>query len=278
MVYVVFRSALTETPFLLGGTYIEPANILLTRDKTTSRIIAKLADFGCAISDEWAFQTKDMARANHASAQTPGFDPPEFPRFSGTSDVWQLALVFVCVCSGEKASPRSRSNPRGKPWDPARPAGATYSGDLNRALGSCLIQDSKRRPGALKACQTISAAYARVQKGLPVEAQPLELLERTIRPVSGIGNALRFKQPVAYKGPEQPLQGPRLPGHILSDLEVGKRGRVLDHHNARRSPQGPYSGGRLLRGMYSPGSREDEDELLGARYQHRGFYPPFHSR
>lgn len=128
----------------------QPANILLTPDKTHSRIIAKLADFGCATSDEWTYQTKPLSLASNASAQTPGFDPPEFPRFLGKSDVWQLALVFVCVCNMFQEWPRSRINPRGRRWDRERPAGLYYSGEWSRELGECLVEEVGLRPGKME--------------------------------------------------------------------------------------------------------------------------------
>jgi len=256
--------------------WVEPANILLTRDKTKSRIIAKLADFGCATSDEWTFQTKDRATATHTSAQTPGFDPPEFPRYSGSSDVWQLALVFVCVCNRERASPRSRNNPRGKQWDRARPAGANYSRDLSLALGSCLIQDWIRRPGALKSYQSISGAYERLRRSVPANAHPCELVEQIISPVTTAGNYLR-------------LDGP---SHVFPGPGARRAGRMLYNcADAQRYAQDPSLSDQILRGaMYSQGSWEDEHEFddvpahrvdlgsLGAQYQHRGYFPPFNPR
>lgn len=166
-----------------------------------------------------------MWAAAHASAQTPGFDPPEYPRYSGSSDVWQSALVFVCVCNRESDAPRSRNNPGGKQWNQERPAGADYSRDLSLALESCLIKDWTRRPGALKSYRFISEIYGALQRQTPTENHPLG------RFVPGTRNAMRF-------------HGPGQPGHILSDPGAERVGYMppccADCWNAQEYPQDPW--------------------------------------
>ncbi|KAF2854993.1 hypothetical protein T440DRAFT_386124, partial [Plenodomus tracheiphilus IPT5] len=278
-------------------------NILLTRDKTKTRIIAKLADFGCAISDEWTFQMKNVNMASKASAQTPGYDPPEYPKFSGSSDVWQLALVFVCVCNYQKEPPRSRMYPKGKQWNQVQPAGPHYSWELSRALRSCLVEDPTQRPGALKSWKYITDAYTAIQRSLPADPQPLEIFGRVEHGNKGTRNAVSSNESAQRMlGPdygyamadvwsEQAFRRPGPAGHMFSDPEAGRIGRIphnsMNFLNSRRLPHGLYSDGRYTgEVLYPHGDWFDEEDQYYVQgsgpsmfgVQHQGFFPPLHPR
>ncbi|KAF1844634.1 kinase-like protein, partial [Cucurbitaria berberidis CBS 394.84] len=215
---------------------IKPANIFLKRAEVEGKmqIVAKLADFGCGQSDEWTSQTKPEASASRASALTPGFDQPEYPRFSGCSDVWQLAMVFVCV-SGLRGAPRSRRNPQGRQWNKDCPAGPSYSKELNAVLKWCLTEDATRRPGALESLKRLKNTYKEVNTRLLPDTQPLEIFDQTG------GQTPREAQPMHSPFPGQHLNHPGTRRHVLSNPEVGRFGHMPDNYahlvNGRRPPQ-----------------------------------------
>lgn len=277
---------------------IKPGNILLTRAEVDGKtqVVAKLADFGLAQSDEWTSQTKDRSSASRASAGTPGFDQPEFPRFSGHSDVYQMGLVFVCMC-GLRGSPRSRQNPQGLQWNKDRPAGSGYSKELNSMLKWCLTSDPKSRPEALDVLKKLKSTYNGIKTQLPPDNKPLEIFDR---PSSG--HNPQILQPMPSPGFGQPMfqpdfgQLPRRPGpprHVLSDPEVGRIGRMpndyVDFVNVRRSPREFVAGGQPIGGSPNDMAHMLEDDnddldfyggldsrLLGGFHPHRGYFPPFH--
>ncbi|CAO2648602.1 Nn.00g078690.m01.CDS01 [Neocucurbitaria sp. VM-36] len=229
---------------------LKPANILLTRTEVEGKmqIVAKLADFGCAQSDEWTVQTKPRSSASQASAGSPGFDQPEFPRFSGSSDVWQLALVFVCMC-GLRGSPRSRQNPQGTQWNRDRPAGPGYSNELSSVLKWCLDKDPTTRPEALDVLESLKHAYNEVKTRLPPDNQPLEIFDPLgnqrpyiPHPMPSPGHG----PPMFYPGFGQHPGRPGPPRHPWSDPEVGRIGRIPNDYvsfvNGRRSPLGGLLG------------------------------------
>ncbi|KAI8943490.1 hypothetical protein NX059_001493 [Plenodomus lindquistii] len=289
---------------------VKPGNILLTRDKSKTRVIAKLADFGCAISDEWTYQTKDVSMASNASPQTPGFDPPEYPKFSSASDVWQLALAFVCVCNYEKEAPRSRLHRNGKQWDRARPAGPSHSWNLSQALRSCLVEDVAQRPGALHSLQIVRGAYDSTRQTLPADTQPLEILEKDVSVRSRPKDAMSisgFEQPAMYSAsgqgyPLAPLrpgpepQRPGLPVHILSDPGADQAGRLSYSHmgflNGQRYMRSPIPEGRYARevpylydilGEDGGGNEDDymqdvDQSLHRAQYRYQVEHPPWDPR
>ena len=285
---------------------IKPGNILLTRVKIQGRmqIVAKLADFGCAQSDEWTSQTKPETLASHASAHTPGFDQPEFPKFSGSSDVWQMALVFVCIC-GLRGNPRSKRNPTGTPWNRDRPAGLNYSVELSLVLMWCLTEDANKRPGTLDVLKRLKEAYNGIKTRLPSDNQPLEIFEHirgqylqmpppTPFPIPGQQAPPGYAQYTPKPDHRQHPRRPGPPGHVMSDPEAGRIGRMpnsyTDFVNGRRFPGSPSPGGHSLGRPHDAmeGMLEDDDEddiwfhngidpsLPGGFHPHRGYFPPFH--
>jgi serine/threonine protein kinase len=95
---------------------LKPTNVVVKQDNQKKEIVAKLADFGCSISEHFTKLNKDRNYASWTSAHTPKFDPPEHRDFSVITDVRQLALCIVCVCT-VIYDPRSKSHPTGVEWD-----------------------------------------------------------------------------------------------------------------------------------------------------------------
>lgn len=150
----------------------------------------------------------------------------------------------------------------------------------------------------------MTAAYDRIRPSLPVDRQPLELLEhagpdytRTREPVSSSSSGrpainADHGYPMADTGRGQHPQRPRLHRHIFSDPEARRVGR-LPHSNTeflsnQRLPQEPYSIAQYPGNLpYLQAGWDDEDEyamqgpepsIYGGQHQHQGFYPPLHPR
>ncbi|KAL5121489.1 hypothetical protein ACEQ8H_000561 [Pleosporales sp. CAS-2024a] len=218
---------------------IKPGNILLKTDFKENRIVAKLADFGCSNSALWTHMTKRNCPQNvsRASALTPGYDPPEYPEYSGATDVWQTALCIACVCSGT-VDPWSKQNPAGKRWDRNAPAGRKYSQKLNGLLAWCLTDDKVRRPKPVDVAKRAKAEFASIN--LPPDNQPLAVFGEEIR-------AARSLQQVRSSGrdfDDQQLnvgyQRPGISAHAFSDSGVQgiekRRNRYNDLLHCQRSP------------------------------------------
>lgn len=201
---------------------IKPANILLTRKD--DKVVAKLADFGCAISAELTFMEKKQVYASSASAMTEGFDPPEHPNFEGRSDIWQMGMTMLCLCTGLK-DPRSTRNPEGQKWDPETAAGEEYSNELNAVLRWCLTKDVTKRPRSFLLLQRLKESYDSVKRRLPVDENPLQLLDEIAkrppdsarsRHVQG-QNKTTSDRKTSQQSRSQAPPRPGPPGHVLSD-------------------------------------------------------------
>jgi NIMA (never in mitosis gene a)-related kinase len=151
---------------------IKPGNILLTTE--ANQIVAKLADFGCAVSEDYIALYPNLNHAVTASMCTPGFDAPEYPFFSGASDIWQLAISIMCLCTGI-VSPLSAKNPRGQPWNVARPAGPEYSKELSWAMKACLEKNINNHSPTLPELKYLNKQYEAVIAQLPPDHLPLEI-------------------------------------------------------------------------------------------------------
>lgn len=269
---------------------IKPANILLKRE--SNQIVAKLADFGCATSQSWTWLEKADADASRASIVTIGFDAPEFPTFNSATDIWQLALTMVCVCTGILA-PYSRRCPKGQRWDKASPSGAAYSTELNDVLRWCLT-DLGRRPNTAMVLEKLKEKYRSVKDRLPTDAQPLELLSRAQHASSGNARADRVLRPEAALMPlHRGVRIPR-PAHahrVLSEPAIDRHDINGFSHllGGIRSPQGPFPPGHPLGRERNPMDailEEMDNEDVGLRqaydarvpggfHSHPGFFPPF---
>ncbi|KAF2128824.1 kinase-like protein [Dothidotthia symphoricarpi CBS 119687] len=213
---------------------IKPANILLTRDSADEgTIIAKLADFGLASSKSWNYDAfKRGEEVWTASAGTRGFDPPEFPgRFTGRSDLWQLALCIVCLCTLIQR-PRSERAPDGYPWSKEQPAGHRYSRELNEVLKFCLVEDMEQRP-------QVEVALKRLEQGYEQFKSTVRSTNPQLAPSSGSG---------------YPVHRPGLGEQAFSDSVVPQTGdmgnRYLEQMRDQRVPQSLY--GYPLQQPYRP--------------------------
>jgi serine/threonine protein kinase len=155
---------------------IKPANILLTTEN--GQIVAKLADFGCAISEDYLALESDEDYAITQSVWTNGFDPPEHPFFSGASDIWQLGISMMSLCTGN-LRPRSGNNPEGESWSISRPAGSRYSTELSWCVRWCLEKDRKARPTVRQVSNSVTTEYdQKMAMKLPFDEFPLEIFDR----------------------------------------------------------------------------------------------------
>lgn len=151
---------------------IKPPNVLLKSEG--GQIVAKLADFGCAISGEWSWCAKSRGAQSRTSIGTRGFDAPEAPRYEGRTDLWQLALTMMCVCNGI-INPCSRQNPRGERWDKQLPAGKRFAPELSQVLMVAMTEDIRMRPDVLPLLQLLKEKYGQVKQRLPIDPTPLEI-------------------------------------------------------------------------------------------------------
>ncbi|EOA88478.1 hypothetical protein ACJQWK_01781 [Exserohilum turcicum] len=154
---------------------IKPGNILLTTEG--GQIVAKLADFGCAISEDYVAQCEIEDYAKRQRVWTEGYEAPEHPYFSGASDVWQLGISILCVCMGIWQPWSIKSN-KGETWDEARPAGPGYSRTLNSIIRLCLVKDPVQRPTSYQILQQLDQASEAMALKLPKDRFPLEIFDR----------------------------------------------------------------------------------------------------
>jgi serine/threonine protein kinase len=148
---------------------IKPGNILLTMEDNC--VIAKLADFGFAATEDYLALEHQVEKVVAVPGGTPGFDAPEYPWFGGPSDVWQLGLSILCVCTGIEA-PRSKTCPQGEGWDKDRPTGFSYSRDLSSILKKCLDKDFRTRILVYPLMTGIDNMYEKIRDQLPVDRRP----------------------------------------------------------------------------------------------------------
>jgi serine/threonine protein kinase len=271
---------------------IKPPNILLKQEN--GQIMAKLADFGCATSQNWTWLKKRDLDASYASAQTFGFDAPEHPIFSGASDIWQLALTMVCVCTG-LMNPHSKLNPRGQRWFEESVAGPKYSKELSEVLIWGLHSDAKQRLTVMPLMKKLKEKYGAIKERLRSDTQPLEILDRPEErslPQSQSVPSQHYAQPIS------PLVGSRSPrppplAHMMSDPEAHQMGlRMNDYADlvrGQRSPQGPFPVGHPLgqaNDLMNRGFEMEDDDprlhlgheprMFGGFHPHQGYFPPFH--
>jgi serine/threonine protein kinase len=192
---------------------IKPGNIFLKTDRSKGKVVAKLADFGCSQSEHLAQVTKSRNRVGFASATTPGFEPPEHPKYSGATDVWQLALCIACVCTAT-INPRRRENRSGQSWSRSQPAGQHYSRELNEILAWCLNDDAKKRPMPMEISRRLKAKFQTVS--LPRDDQPLVVLG------SRKDYTSQGSHPVSSPGERANDKRPGLHPHAFSDPEVDR--------------------------------------------------------
>jgi serine/threonine protein kinase len=268
----------------------KPANVFLKRDNQKKEIVAKLADFGCAISDQFTKLNRDRSYASMTSAHTPGFDPPEHPDFSVVTDVWQLALCIVCVCT-RTYDPRSKSHPTGVEWDKKQPAGQQYTRELNEVLRWCLTVDLKRRPNSWEVLKRLRDKYSKVKDSLPYNEWRMDMFwkPRIDIPPS------KAQHPAFSPGPRavDPQQGfqerhPSLSSHTNSDPGVERTehmgNRYTDMVRNQRRAMSPNSIDNIISGGGGYGQSETPGRYgqpgLPAGYGQPGvpggFVPGFH--
>jgi len=185
---------------------IKPANILLTMEGDT--VIAKLADFGLAVTEDYLSLERSIERAIMEPGGTPGFDAPEFPLFSGASDVWQLGLSMVCACTGI-VCPRSKEFPYGQRWDKEQPAGPSYTRELSSILKKALEKDFVERVRIYPLLTNIKAEYAKIRERLPVDKRLHRVYDLAEEHDKG-------KPPAGHRRPKHHFtkwEGPARPGH-----------------------------------------------------------------
>ena len=155
---------------------IKPANILLATEN--GHIVAKLADFGCAVSEDYLAWGKSESHAKTQREGTPGYDAPEFPFFSAASDVWQVGISMLCLCTGNMR-PRSKMDPGGQNWDVIQPAGDKYSSEFNSIIKLCLEKDPLQRYTAYRIVQLLDRGSESVMAKLPTDKLPMEIFDRS---------------------------------------------------------------------------------------------------
>jgi NIMA (never in mitosis gene a)-related kinase len=186
---------------------IKPANILLTVED--GEVVTKLADFGLAVTEDYLAIEGNRERAITQPGGTPGFDAPEFPFFTGASDIWQLGLSILCACNGIR-TPWSRAMPQGQLWDKERPAGPKYSVDLSEVLRTCLKKGVQKRVRAFPLRVLIETKYLAIQSNLPVDKTPTKVFDAI-----DVGHS-NGMPPAGYRRPNYHFSmyhGPAHPGH-----------------------------------------------------------------
>ena len=243
---------------------LKPANVLLKRDKGRGEIVAKLADFGGSQSADWAWQTKQSREhSSHASILTPGFDPPEFPEFSGTSDVFQIALCIVCICTGNR-NPWSKQFTQGRKVNQKQPAGRNYSKELNEILAWCLTPDYKVRPGPLEVSTKLKNKFERIKHTLPQDDAPMVAFWKASDEKSKAKQ--EAPEPLEInRGPVSPQPAPRNAWPMLHEnaFSEGDFGRNMPRGNQY---------GNFVRDQRSPMSPRHNDEGMygGGQYPQQG--------
>jgi serine/threonine protein kinase len=212
---------------------LKPGNVFLKRDDHKKEIVAKLADFGCSVSDQWTMLNKSQQQASNASAHTPGYDPPEHPAFSVLTDVWQMSLCIACVCTGI-ISPQSTENENGEKWNRQQPAGPRYSKELNDVLRWCLTVDRKRRPDSRAVLKQLKGSYNKIQDTLSRDDRPMDVFWQSVID-KRTGGA---QEPASSPGPRavNPQQGfqehrPGPPAHAISDPGVERMERIGNRYS-----------------------------------------------
>jgi serine/threonine protein kinase len=247
---------------------LKPANILLKRDTEKGEIVAKLADFGGSQSADWAWQNKkSREHSSFASIITPGFDPPEYPEFSGTSDVFQVALCIVCICTGN-CQPWSKQWTKGRKVDQKLPAGRNYSKELNEILAWCLTSDYKVRPGPLEVSKKLKNKFERIKHTLPQDDAPMVAFWKVSDKTPKQEEPKRLKQeaPKPRENTVEPASPQPTPRNARPPLhkKVFSKGDY-----GRNMPRGNQYGD-FVRDQRSPMSPDSNDEgMYGG-----GQYPP----
>jgi len=187
---------------------VKPGNILLTI--MNGQVVAKLADFGYSVTEDILALYPNRQEAIMQPGGTPGFDAPEMPFFSGASDIWQLGLSILCVCTGIKI-PSSRTKPEGQAWDEGRPAGPRYSVELSGVVKKCLEKDFSRRVQVYPLLLFIEKDYQTIKARLTTDKWPtmvFDVIEDHSKAVPPPGHHrpkhhyTMLEGPVGYRGPQ----------------------------------------------------------------------------
>jgi serine/threonine protein kinase len=122
---------------------IKPGNIFLTMRNTSSQYpTVVLGDFGCSVSDSSRHKFR-----HEMDAWTSVFGPPEAPQYSGSSDIYSLALSVHCVARLRDYPSSDKEKRRREPVGPQRESG--YSNTIAQLLKRMLARDPEERPDAM---------------------------------------------------------------------------------------------------------------------------------
>jgi NIMA (never in mitosis gene a)-related kinase len=122
---------------------IKPGNIFLTMHGATSQYpTVVLGDLGCSVSDSSRHKWW-----HEMDAWTSAFGPPEAPQYSGSSDIYSLALSVHCMATLRQGPPSDREKRRREPVGPQRASG--YSNTIAQLLKRMLAHGAKERPDAM---------------------------------------------------------------------------------------------------------------------------------
>lgn len=123
---------------------IKPANLFLTwRNPISQYPTVVLGDFGCSIGE-----TSRHQAGHRMDAFTRGFAPPEAPDYSGTSDIYTLALTVHCAALLRLLPYGDSGVLRRSPLADGR---AGYGPTLERLLCRMLNRNVVNRPDAFYA-------------------------------------------------------------------------------------------------------------------------------
>ncbi|CAI6329315.1 unnamed protein product [Periconia digitata] len=196
-----------------------PANILVTKGTPKGQTTAytfQLADFGCAVQRSSVYRDRNKDRAT-TSFMTAGWQPPESPRFTARSDVWQLGAVMACICNLVNLPTQ---------FDMKDPAPG-YSKQLNETIQGCLIPDPSTRPKSYEVLAWCKQQYENLREELNTSGSPNpSTLPQRSPPV----NTLRQLRPAAGNAagislPTVPIQGRVESGGGLAGGNVNRRRR-----------------------------------------------------
>ncbi|KAF2688789.1 kinase-like protein [Lentithecium fluviatile CBS 122367] len=112
---------------------IKPANILVTKGTRPVQDV----DFGCAVARKHVWHDRKN-KCLKITFHTPGWQPPEAPKYVTRSDVWQLGAVIGSLCTLTHDASR---------LDVRNPAPG-YSKVLNEAIAACMNPNVETRPSA----------------------------------------------------------------------------------------------------------------------------------
>jgi NIMA (never in mitosis gene a)-related kinase len=198
---------------------IKPGNILLTI--MNGQVVAKLADFGYAVTEDTLALEPNREHAIRQPGGTPGFEAPEMPEFSGASDIWQLGLSMLCICTGIK-TPWSRRMPQGQIWDTKRPAGHRYS-ELSDVMNKCLEKNLVRRVQVNALVVSVVTNYQAIKAKLPTDKWPALVFDSATNDDNG-KSPPRHRRPkrhfTKYEGPGDP-EYPGIPRGPWPGIPVG---------------------------------------------------------